>query len=114
VGFLLQGSQRCHVPCNSIDEISDSVTIRRVLRASLDGIKYLLFDIFLSFIVEFGVVDVLVTIAAWHWGLGQEVTKQLTDRGLTRTGVRPNLNDFASTPWSSQTWAGNSTLHSLH
>jgi hypothetical protein len=47
-------------------ETTDRVTVCCILRASLNSIEDFLFDIFLSFVIEFGVINIFFTIAAGH------------------------------------------------
>jgi hypothetical protein len=47
-------------------ETADRVTLRCFLHASLNSIEYFLFDVFLSFVVKFDVVDVVFAVAAGH------------------------------------------------
>jgi hypothetical protein len=56
------------MPCPPQEPLGtkDRVTLRRFLHASLYSIEYFLFDVFLSFVVKFGVVDVVFAIAAGH------------------------------------------------
>ena len=52
---------------------TDRVTLRCFLNASLDSIEYFLFDVFLSFVVKFDVVNVVFAIAAGHCRKGKEI-----------------------------------------
>jgi len=45
---------------------ADRVTLRCFLYASLNSIEYFLFDVFLSLVVKFDVVNIVFAIAAGH------------------------------------------------